>query len=1062
MAKIYGNPITLGGGGGQNADLPPLLDNFKAYAGTTPPEPETITLADIPVSDAETETIVNLKESDGKLHPYLYLSNNHNNTNGALLLRKNISVVKGVWVGWAHPDDSRYYRYWCENEFLTTILDSSVSSQVIEGNIKAAFTQDSGSSSLGSATCFALSLHEYGLKIGDSYIKDEGPQLPYFSTNQRRIAYNDAGSIVEHYTRTSVTATGFYIDTNGTNQSDYDPMSTPRGLRPAIFLPFSFKLIATANEDGSYDMYEEQAVQTLAEADGIITIAADKMEESRANELAGAVWVYGDHIPKNINDGTKIQLAREEIVRADGEPYISLNDIPVSDAETETIVNLKENDGQLHPYIYLSNDYEGSRSGLLLRKKCYQKGQFSTGGTTNFANFTYDKWCNETFINFLDESVKSKLVEINVKVKNAVSGSSVGVIVRKCFPLSDKEYGGSSSAPEGTAIPYFSTNERRLSVFESSSVDYWTRSATMSGIGQAHFIGLQGLFGTDSVTLSLGYRPAFCLPLNFKLKSNPNLDGSYDMYEEAVSMNALSTQSSISSVSSKSIVELGEYDNKPLTWILCRDKNDLPYLTLSTESITNIGDMPLDAAEPTNPNSDRKQYGNNRCIYLNIQQWLNSTGTANSWFSASYAYDAPPSYQNRNAFLYGWSKEHLDVVENNTWTTTKSSIDGGGTETFQSKFTLLSTSEVGLEENGCGDCFDIFTDNSSRDVGKFYFSRNPVETSAYEMKGVHTGGGINQTAVINSFAIRPVCKINPNTIVELTSEGTYKVTGLSLKITKSVAWKSNKDFYARQFTYNSKKQYQTMLEGALAKYIYQEGQGIQNLSSGSKISFGKFNDKKLHWILDKESDSENILLVLNSDSVIDIGNMMWDNAEPSNTDSGRKEQGNNRYIYSNIHQWLNSDKSANSWYSAQHSYDNPPDYQNLGGFLNGWDEKHKGYLINKTWQTVRSNTDGGGSETFESYIVLPSTTETGLASGTGGNKINILSQRENLVIDGINWWTRTPMLSRSDFVSRITPDAVINTMVGAAAKLGVRPICAISKSVLVSLEPDENGYYDVV
>lgn len=33
MAKIYGNLITFGGGGGQNADLPPLLDNFKAVTG---------------------------------------------------------------------------------------------------------------------------------------------------------------------------------------------------------------------------------------------------------------------------------------------------------------------------------------------------------------------------------------------------------------------------------------------------------------------------------------------------------------------------------------------------------------------------------------------------------------------------------------------------------------------------------------------------------------------------------------------------------------------------------------------------------------------------------------------------------------------------------------------------------------------------------------------------------------------------------------------------------------------------------------------------------------------
>ena len=49
-----------------------------------------------------------------------------------------------------------------------------------------------------------------------------------------------------------------------------------------------------------------------------ITIQADKILESRANELAGAVWVYADHEPTSVNDGTKIQLAREEVVTSDG------------------------------------------------------------------------------------------------------------------------------------------------------------------------------------------------------------------------------------------------------------------------------------------------------------------------------------------------------------------------------------------------------------------------------------------------------------------------------------------------------------------------------------------------------------------------------------------------------------------------------------------------------------------------------------------------------------------------------------------------------------------------
>ena len=54
---------------------------------------------------------------------------------------------------------------------------------------------------------------------------------------------------------------------------------------------------------------EEESTNTIN-----IELSANRMEESRANELAGAVWVYGDHEPTSVNDGTKIQLSREEIV----------------------------------------------------------------------------------------------------------------------------------------------------------------------------------------------------------------------------------------------------------------------------------------------------------------------------------------------------------------------------------------------------------------------------------------------------------------------------------------------------------------------------------------------------------------------------------------------------------------------------------------------------------------------------------------------------------------------------------------------------------------------------
>ena len=66
------------------------------------------------------------------------------------------------------------------------------------------------------------------------------------------------------------------------------------------------------------------------------------------------------------------------------------------------------------------------------------------------------------------------------------------------------------------------------------------------------------------------------------------------------------------------------------------DKNHSGYpsnsVTLITEKIIQL--MCFDAKEPSNSNSDRKQYGNNRYQYSNLLQWLNSNAAAGAWYSA--------------------------------------------------------------------------------------------------------------------------------------------------------------------------------------------------------------------------------------------------------------------------------------------------------------------------------------------------------------------------------------------------------------------------------------------
>ena len=272
--------------------------------------------------------------------------------------------------------------------------------------------------------------------------------------------------------------------------------------------------------------------------EGNITLSASKMEESRAKELAGAVWVYGDHIPKNVNDGTKIQLTRDEIVNPDSEPYLTLNDIPASDAKTETIVNLKESDGKLHPYLYLVKDYEGSKAGLLLRKDISQLGNIDNLSGNKYQGNSLDTWCTNTFINNLDQTVQNALVAVDIA---STSGTKIN---RKCFAISDSEYGGNHLI-EGNNIPYFDSNSKRIAMYNNNAYDHWTRSSFPSAGSTAYFIQETGEISSH-ISTQKGYRPAICLTLLFKIKATPNIDGSYDMYEEQNSYKLTSYNTSVS------------------------------------------------------------------------------------------------------------------------------------------------------------------------------------------------------------------------------------------------------------------------------------------------------------------------------------------------------------------------------------------------------------------------------------------------------------------------------------------------------------------------------------
>ena len=151
----------------------------------------------------------------------------------------------------------------------------------------------------------------------------------------------------------------------------------------------------------------------------------------------------------------------------------------------------------------------------------------------------------------------------------------------------------------------------------------------------------------------------------------------------------------------------------------------------------------------------------------------------------------------------------------------------------------------------------------------------------------------------------------------------------------------------------------------------------------------------------------------------------FDAKEPNNQNPNRKSYGNNRWSVSNIRQWLNSSGAAGSWFKAQHNYDEAPTadkvtdvngvsfpagaYADDPGFLAGFSPAVLQHFTDITNITAVPYDDGGGSETTEDKVFLPSYTEmgcgntNGIAEGTALSKFTDNTSRKK----NDNYWMRS-------------------------------------------------------
>ena len=524
-----------------------------------------------------------------------------------------------------------------------------------------------------------------------------------------------------------------------------------------------------------------------------------------------------------------------------------------------SIVKIKEN-GSLVDFYVAQHNYESGLNGsgrtLVVRKDCYDNRLWEGDGVNAYAGSDIDSWFNSTYKNMLDANMRSAIGTTKIYYTPG-SNNSVTALERSVFALSVTELGkaNGNANVEGSALPIASTLE--IAHLNGRANTQWTRSPHKVVMGNAWGLTADGFVSNNHTYDDLcGSRPAFTLPEICIVKDSG----------EVISNQPPTTPSSISFGTPKAGKSLQitcgastDPDSDPITYVFERQIDSSSWAQIASGSATTVTDTVPSSGTNYNVRVKAKDSNGNESDYR--------TGTAKA-----IVYNHPPSVPasitfgdphagkslqitceastdpDGNPITYIWERQ----IDSGGWTQIGSGAETSITDTVPSSGTNYNVRVKARDSEGAesgyrtGSAKAIIYNQPPTIPGvpqykypisgeemsvKWQASTDPESGAVTYIVETKLGDGewtqareTPETSCLVSVpqvsAVETMITVRVKAKDQEGAESAYS-TGeaaeiLYHKVIRKIPWQRGKPFKARQYTYNGKKQYQTMREGALA------------------------------------------------------------------------------------------------------------------------------------------------------------------------------------------------------------------------------------------------------